>query len=281
MDHFLCVGWLNFRALRPPPDAVRRRVGAAASLECALRRRGVRTLGELSATALRSYAPPPRWSGSPPQGALVRSLVLCRKERGELAQTPPTPTECRVCDYGHYLEHVRGLAASTVAMHRATAREFLLFLDHDLRPERLHDLQIADIDAFLAQPLVARLATQGPTIRPLWYLWEDGAFWWLSGSWSRLPARLAADPRVALVVDTCDLATGEVLQVYASGWAETHPYDNDRAYRKLRRYLGDDETTWEPSFGSEMVDDATVLIRLVPERLTARDLSFRVTPRRD
>lgn len=141
--------WLHARGY--PPDALRRRIGAAASLERALSRRGVRTLGALTATALRSFAPPPRWSGSPPEGALVRSLVLYLEERGELAQTSPTPTECRVSDYGRYLERVRGLAAATVAMHRATARKFLLFLDYDLRPERLHHLQIGDIDAFVAK----------------------------------------------------------------------------------------------------------------------------------
>lgn len=29
-----------------------------------------------------------------------------------------------------------------------------------------------DLDTFLAQPLVAYLATHAPTIRPIWFLWE-------------------------------------------------------------------------------------------------------------
>ena len=29
-----------------------------------------------------------------------------------------------------------------------------------------------DVDEFLAQPLVARVATNGPTVRPVWFLWE-------------------------------------------------------------------------------------------------------------
>ena len=33
-----------------------------------------------------------------------------------------------------------------------------------------------DIDAFLSQPLTARIATNGPTVRPTWFLWEDQAF---------------------------------------------------------------------------------------------------------
>ncbi len=155
--------WLHARGY--PPDALRRRIGAAGSLERALSRHGVRALGELTAAALRSFAPPPRWSGSPPKGALVRSLVLYLEERGELAQTSPTPIESLVSDYGHYLEHVRGLAVSTVAMYRAVARDFLLFLDHDLRPERLHDIQIGDIDAFVTKVgrLVGRSRLAGVT----------------------------------------------------------------------------------------------------------------------
>jgi nitroimidazol reductase NimA-like FMN-containing flavoprotein (pyridoxamine 5'-phosphate oxidase superfamily) len=39
--------------------------------------------------------------------------------------------------------------------------------------------QSFDLDAFLGQSLVARVATvgrTGPTVRPLWYLWEEHAF---------------------------------------------------------------------------------------------------------
>jgi hypothetical protein len=42
------------------------------------------------------------------------------------------------------------------------------------------------LDAFLDRPLVARLVTMrraGPAVRPVWYLWEDQRFWWLTGAW--------------------------------------------------------------------------------------------------
>jgi hypothetical protein len=29
-----------------------------------------------------------------------------------------------------------------------------------------------DVDEFLQQPLTARTATNGPTVRPVWFLWE-------------------------------------------------------------------------------------------------------------
>jgi nitroimidazol reductase NimA-like FMN-containing flavoprotein (pyridoxamine 5'-phosphate oxidase superfamily) len=132
---------------------------------------------------------------------------------------------------------------------------------------------VFDIEAFLAKPLVARLATNGPTIRPLWYLWEDHAFWIITGEWSSLTARLRRDPHIALVVDTCDLTTGEVLQVTATGQATIEPYDQARADRKLRRYLGAEQDQWSERF-TDPANTGNAFIRLAPQQLTARDLSY-------
>jgi hypothetical protein len=136
-----------------------------------------------------------------------------------------------------------------------------------------------DIDAFLAQPLTARVATNGPTVRPTWYLWEDRAFWILTGPWTRLFGRVGTDPAVALTVDVCDITTGLVRQVIARGHAELLPFDVPRGKRKLRRYLGDDETHWDARFRHYLHDDpaerGTVWLRLRPTFMTAIDLSYR------
>lgn len=134
-----------------------------------------------------------------------------------------------------------------------------------------------DVDAFLALPLVARIATAGPSVRPVWYLWEEGAFWWLTGPWSRLPDLLAGDPEVALVVDTCDLATGVTRQVMAKGRAEVVALDPSRAKRKLRRYLGPDPDLWDERFRPYLARSDAGMVRFVPERLVAQDLSFRTS----
>ncbi len=70
-----------------------------------------------------------------------------------------------------------------------------------------------DVDDFLARPLVARVALNGPsgpTVRPVWFLFEDGVLWWLTGSYSQVGEWLEADSRVAVVIDECNLETGEV-----------------------------------------------------------------------
>jgi nitroimidazol reductase NimA-like FMN-containing flavoprotein (pyridoxamine 5'-phosphate oxidase superfamily) len=134
-----------------------------------------------------------------------------------------------------------------------------------------------DVDAFLAQPLTARVAAAGPSVRAVWFLWEDGAFWWLTGDWARLPSILKADPRVALVVDTCDLETGRVHQLTAEGEAEIYQLDAGRAHRMLQRYLGTDASRWPQRFKRGTFDDpATRLIRLEPGEIQARDLSYEV-----
>ena len=135
-----------------------------------------------------------------------------------------------------------------------------------------------DIDTFLAQPLTARVATNGPTIRPTWYLWEDQAFWILTGPWAKLPDHVHKDPKIALVVDTCEVTTGLVQQVIARGTAEILPFDIPRGRRKLARYLGPHEDEWDPRFRAYLNDDpqncGTVWIRLHPTTLTTADLSY-------
>ncbi|PBC94837.1 pyridoxamine 5'-phosphate oxidase [Streptomyces sp. Ag82_O1-15] len=137
-----------------------------------------------------------------------------------------------------------------------------------------------DVDAFLRQPLTARMATGGPTVRPVWFLWEDEAFWVLTGPWARLFDRVKDDPKVALVVDECDLATGRVRQVIARGRAELVPFEVPRGRRKLSRYLGADEAVWDERFVRYLYDDpgerGTMWLRLEPVSLTAMDLSYSV-----
>lgn len=52
-----------------------------------------------------------------------------------------------------------------------------------------------DIDVFLSQPLTARIATDGPSVRPVWFLWEENAFWVLTGPWTKLFHRVSDSVR--------------------------------------------------------------------------------------
>jgi hypothetical protein len=56
-------------------------------------------------------------------------------------------------------------------------------------------------------------------------LWEDGAFWVLTGPWARLFDHVRSNPRVTLVVDVCDIEKGLAQQEIARGDAELVPFD--------------------------------------------------------
>jgi hypothetical protein len=134
-----------------------------------------------------------------------------------------------------------------------------------------------ELERFLAQRLTARLATSGadgPRVRPIWYLFEDDAFWWITGSWSNLERALERSAVVELVVDTCDLDTGEVLQVRARGEASVEPFDAELAQRWGARYLGPDRARWGRFATDVFEDPSSRFVRLAPSRLWARDLSW-------
>lgn len=111
-------------------------------------------------------------------------------------------------------------------------------------------------------------------------MWEDQAFWILTGPWAKLLERVRADPALALTVDVCETATGLVRQVIARGHAEVLPFDIPRGRRKLSRYLGPDETRWDTRFRHYLhgnpTEHGTVWLRLRPTLLTATDLSYQV-----
>jgi len=137
------------------------------------------------------------------------------------------------------------------------------------------DAQDFDVDRFLARPLTARLATVGPRVRPVWYLWEAGSFWIMTGPWTTVPADVAEDGNVAIAVDTCDILTGECLQVIARGHGRVVPYDVAQGRRKLERYLGADELRWDGRFRRYLSQEPQAMwLNVTPASLVARDLSF-------
>lgn len=105
-----------------------------------------------------------------------------------------------------------------------------------------------DINAFLQRPLLARVATNGPTLRPVWYLYEESRFCWLTDTANFLHRAVIAREPLVFVVDVCDTLTGEVIYVRARGVGEIIAVDRDRAMRKFARYLGADQSKWDPRF---------------------------------
>ena len=143
----LCA-WLEVRGF--PSNAIRRRVVAAPFLDHFLRHRHVRSLRECTAAHLTACLPrEERWT---PQlaYALGRSLLEYLEQQGQLASTPPTPSDRVIAAYRGYLARVRGLAPTSVQRHAVLIGHFLRFLTYDDRSQGLHGLQVTEIDAFVA-----------------------------------------------------------------------------------------------------------------------------------
>ena len=111
---------------------------------------GVRDLGELSRERLLSLPPRPARTQRA-LSALVRSMAAYLADSNRLHVVDPSPGELLVRSYLEFLQHVRGLAASTRRRHRRRAlclREFLGFDEH---PAALKKLSPQRIEAFVLQ----------------------------------------------------------------------------------------------------------------------------------
>jgi hypothetical protein len=134
-----------------------------------------------------------------------------------------------------------------------------------------------DVDDFLRQPLVAHLATassDGPRESPVWFLWEDQAMWLVGNQRDSFPKRLQIDGRCAIGVVEFDLRRGLLKHVGVRGTATVFPLDRLRLHRLLRRYLGENEAMWNPRFRASVIDRLTLMVRIEPTSVVARDQSY-------
>lgn len=136
-------------------------------------------------------------------------------------------------------------------------------------------MSAADLDAFLARPLIARLATSRddqPRIVPMWFLW-DGASLWMETSPTFLNARILRDnPRAAVAIDE---AVGSLAFRAALMQGTVRIIDEpletvlDMARRIYARYLSPEELE---RTGAEMLHGSRhVLLQFTPALIKSWD----------
>lgn len=153
------VVWLDAQGY--PRLPIRRRVHEMPRVDKQLKRRGFRRLEDLSQEELLKLAP--RDSQDDIYlAALVRSLAHFLDEKGVLAHQVATPAEELVKAYREHLDHVRGLADSTLTHHASTVSELLASLRYDADPKVLRRLAPRHIETFLkiVGPRVSRESLQ-------------------------------------------------------------------------------------------------------------------------
>ncbi|MEA5077086.1 MAG: pyridoxamine 5'-phosphate oxidase family protein [Anaerolineaceae bacterium] len=126
------------------------------------------------------------------------------------------------------------------------------------------------IDAFLASPHIARLATVdaagAPHVVPVWYGWDGAVLWVSSFANTRKITHIEHNPALSVAVDIVE-PDGTTRAVILEGRAELIRQPRELVHQKstwiYTRYLGlDGVLAADPQ--SWIVDPLNLLIKLVP-----------------
>jgi nitroimidazol reductase NimA-like FMN-containing flavoprotein (pyridoxamine 5'-phosphate oxidase superfamily) len=132
------------------------------------------------------------------------------------------------------------------------------------------------IDQFLANPLLARIATSDlethqPHVVPVWYTWEDGSLWISSFTSTRKVQELQANPRCSIAVDEAQSGYSHqavVMEGRVELLTEPRELVHKMSTTIYTRYLGE-QGVLDPDPQSWIHDPENLLIRLKPEKILA------------
>ena len=133
----------------------------------------------------------------------------------------------------------------------------------------------AAIDAFLAEPVLARIATvdgERPHVVPMWFDWDGDSIWMETGLGFRKHKNLLANPHCAVAIDVTAGGLrfkGVILEGKAELLTEPPGFIRQVVVRIYTKYLGPEGIN-EP-IPREMIDAEHVLIKLTPTRIISWD----------
>lgn len=141
------------------------------------------------------------------------------------------------------------------------------------------EIKVNDFDHrdILVQPLMAFLATtcnEGPRDSPVWFIWEQEKVWVYGFQTDSFMKRLKADPRCALSVVEFNPLAGILKHVGIRGKAQHQPRDYDRLLRMVAKYLGDDQSVWNPWFVENIINGVDAMVAITPSTIVNKDDSF-------
>lgn len=132
-----------------------------------------------------------------------------------------------------------------------------------------------ELDAFLAEPHIAVVATASatgaPHAMPIWYLWRDGEVLFHTGSESKKMRNLRANARITVVVDS-KVAPYKVAVI--EGLATERPGDPALAREVAIHYLGE-------RAGARYADSSGgpgTLVAVTPKRIISWDYARESNP---
>jgi PPOX class probable F420-dependent enzyme len=129
------------------------------------------------------------------------------------------------------------------------------------------------INAFLSEPLIARLATADkkgqPHVVPVWFAWDGSALWVSAFSSTRKVRDLEENPLISVAIDETR-PDGTTLAVILEGRAELLRGPADFLRRQFTwiyaRYIGEEHVR-EAKYQDWIEDPENTLIKLVPDKV--------------
>ena len=130
-----------------------------------------------------------------------------------------------------------------------------------------------DMQAFLARPLVARLATvranDTPQVVPMWFLYEDGVMYMSTRTNAAKVKHLRANPRVAVVVDVMEAPLKNKV-VTLDGMAEVQTTGVKEVTTKIyQKYMGKEGAATPTA--QQSINAPRVILKINPKKIESMD----------
>lgn len=136
-------------------------------------------------------------------------------------------------------------------------------------------MSIAALEAFLAEPVLARIATireNRPHVVPMWFDWDGESLWMETGLGFQKHKNLLANPHCAVSIDVTEGGLrfkGVIMDGRAEILTDPEPFVRETVERIYGKYLGI-AGILEPT-PQAMINNPHAIIRLRPERIVTWD----------
>jgi nitroimidazol reductase NimA-like FMN-containing flavoprotein (pyridoxamine 5'-phosphate oxidase superfamily) len=137
------------------------------------------------------------------------------------------------------------------------------------------EMSKTEIDAFLARPVLARIATvrgDRPHVVPMWFDWDGESIWMETGFNFQKHKNLLANPNCAVTIDVTAGGLrfkGVILEGKAEIITEPPQLVRETVVRIYTKYLGREGI--EAPTPRRMIESPHAIIKLTPARITSWD----------
>ena len=142
---------------------------------------------------------------------------------------------------------------------------------------RYGKLTKAQLDAFLAQPVLARLGTAAPAkeepaavqphVTPVWFAWDGENLYISAFSSTRKVREVRNNPYISVLIDLADAVDGvtAVLMEGKCEWIREAAFVQEMSRRIYTHYMGEGVNAADPQ--SWIVDPENSIIKLTPQKI--------------